>query len=63
MEFKKKLGLDPDVVTFDEQDIIKIFHDKFEGESIISQYSIKNKSFDAYMPKYKIGIEIDKYNH
>ena len=38
----KKLRLDPDVVTCDEQDIIKILHDKFEGETIITQYSIKN---------------------
>ena len=38
-------------------------HDKFEGETIITQYSIKNKRLDAYMPEYKIGIEIDEYNH
>ena len=37
-------------------------HDKFEGETIITQYSIKNKRLDAYMPEYKIGIEIDEYN-
>ena len=37
-------------------------HNKFEGETIITQYSIKNKRFDAYMPEYKIGIEIDEYN-
>ena len=60
MEFKKKLGLDPDVVTCDKQDI-KILHDKFEGETI--QYSIKNKILGAYMPEYKIGIEINEYNH
>ena len=59
---KKKLGLDPDVVTCDEQDIMKILHNKFEGETIITQYSIKNKRLDAYMPEYKIGIEIDEYN-
>ena len=63
LEFTKKLGLDLDVVTCDEQDIIKILHDKFEGETIITQYSIKNKRLDAYMPEYKIGIEIDEYNH
>ena len=62
LEFKKKLGLDPDVVTCDKKDIIKILHDKFEGETIITQYSIKNKRLDAYMPEYKIGIEIDEYN-
>ena len=63
LEFKKQLGLDPDVVTCVEQDIIKILHNKFEGETIITQYSIKNKRLDAYMPEYKIGIEIDEYNH
>ena len=40
LEFKKMLGLDHDVVTCGEQDIIKILHDN-----------------------YKIGIEIDEYNH
>ena len=63
LEFKQKLGLDPDVVSCDKQDIIKILHDKFEGETIITQYSIKNKRLDAYMPEYKIGIEVDEYNH
>ena len=63
LELKKKLGLDPDVVTCDEQDIIKILHNKFESETIITQYSIKNKRHDAYMPEYKIGIEISEYNH
>ena len=62
LEFKKTLGLDPDVVTCDEQDVIKILNDKFEGETIITQHSIKNKRLDAYMPEYKIGIEIDEYN-
>ena len=63
LEFKKKLGSDPDVVTCDDQDIIKILHDRFEGETIITQYSIKNKRLDTYMSEYKIGIEIDDYNH
>ena len=63
LEFEKKLGLDPDVVTCVEQDIIKILDDKFEGETIITQYSIKNKRLDAYMPEFKIGTEIDEYNH
>ena len=63
LEFKTKLGLDPEVVPCDEQDIIKNLHDKFEGETIITQYSIKNKRLDAYMPEYKIGIEIDEHKH
>ena len=53
---QKKVRIDHDVVTCDERDIIKILHDKFEGETIITPYSIKNKRFDAYMPEYKIGI-------
>ena len=38
-------------------------HNKFEGETVITLYSIKNRRLDAYMPEYKIGIEIDEYNH
>ena len=63
LELKKKLGLYPDIVTCEKRDIIKILHNKFEGETTITQYSIKNKRLDAHMPEYKIGIEIDKYNH
>ena len=44
LEFKKKLGLDPHVVTCDEHGIIKILPEKFEGETIITQYSIKNRN-------------------
>ena len=59
----KKLVLDPEIVTCDEQNIVKILHDKFEGETIINRYSIKNKRLDAYLFEYKIGIEIDEYNY
>ena len=31
----------------------------FEGEIMHTQYCIKNKTFDGYFPKYKVGIEID----
>ena len=34
----------------------------FEGEIILTQYCIKKYIFDAYFPKYKLGIEIDEYN-
>ena len=59
----KKLVLDPEIVTCDEQNIVKILHDKFQGETIINWYSIKNKRLDAYLFEYKIGIEIDEYNY
>ena len=35
----------------------------FEGKIILTQHCIKNKRLDAYFPKYKIGPEIDEYNH
>ena len=60
---KEKLGLDPDVVTCDEQYIISALQVAFEGEIILTQYCIKNKRIDAYFSKYKLGIEINEYNH
>ena len=62
-EFKNKLGLDPDVVTCVEQDTISALQVAFEGEIIHTQYCIENKRLDDYFPKYKLGIEVDEYNH
>ena len=59
----KKLGLDPDVVTCDEQDIISALQVAFEREIILTQYCIENKTLDAYFSKYQLGIEVDEYNH
>ena len=63
LEFKKKLGLDPNEVTCDKQDIINTLQIVFEGEIILTQYCIENKRLDAYFSKYKLGIEVDEYNH
>ena len=60
---KKKLRLDPNVVTCDEQDIISALQVAFEGEIILTQYCIENKRIDNYFSEYKLGREIDKYNH
>ena len=35
----------------------------FEGEIILTQHCIKNKRIYAYFSKYKLGIEVDEYNH
>ena len=35
----------------------------FEREIILTQYCIENKRIDAYFSKYKLGIEVDEYNH
>ena len=48
---KKKLRLDSDVVTCDEQDIISALQVAFEVEIILTQYCIENKRIDAYFSK------------
>ena len=63
LEFKKKLGLDPNLVTWDEQNIISALQVAFKGEIIPTEYCIKNKRIDAYFSKYKLGKEVDEYNH
>ena len=35
----------------------------FESEIILTQYCIENKRLDSYLPKYKLGIEVDEYDH
>ena len=52
LEFKKKLRLDPSVVTCDKQDIISTLQVAFEGEIILTRYCIENKRIDAHFPKY-----------
>ena len=34
-----------------------------EGEIIHTQFCIENKRLEVYFPKYKLGIEVDEYNH
>ena len=63
LEFKKKIGLDPEVVTCDEQDIISTLQVAFTEEMIHTQYCIESKGLDAHFPKYKLEIEVDEYNH
>ena len=63
LEFKKRLELEPNVVTCDEQDIINTLQVVFEGEIIFTQSCIENKRLDAYFSNRKLGIEIDEYSH
>ena len=51
------------MINCDEQDIISALQVAFEGETILTQHCIKNKRIDAYFSKYKLGIEVDEYNH
>ena len=63
LKFKEKLGLDPYEITCDEQDIISTLQLAFEGEFIQIQYCIENKRLDVYLPKYKLGKEVDEYDY
>ena len=63
LEFKQKSGLDPYVVTCDEQDIINTLQVVFEGDVIFTQYCIENKRLDICFSNHKLGIEVDGYNH
>ena len=57
------MGLETNVVTCNEQDIISGLQVAFEGETIHTQYCIRSKRLGVYFPKYKLGIEIYEDNH
>ena len=63
LKFKEKLGLGASKITCDKQDITSVLQVAFEGEIIHTLYCIENKRLDAYLPKYKLGIEVDEYDH
>ena len=63
LRFEKMLGLDRYKITCDEQDVISAWQRVFEGEIIHTQYCIKTKQLDAYLLIYKLGIEVDEYDH
>ena len=44
-------------------DIISPLQVAFEREIIPIQYCIENKRPDAYFSIYKLGIEVDEFNH
>ena len=48
LECKKKLGLDPNLVTCHEQYIISAVQVAFKGEITLTQHYIENKKIDAY---------------
>ena len=63
LEFKEKLGLDPNEYSFDEHDVISALQFAFEGEIMHTQYCVQNKRLDFYFSKHKLGVEIDEYDH
>ena len=63
LEFKEKLGLDPNKYSFDEQNIISALQGAFEGEIMHTQYCVQNKRLDFYFSEPQHGVEIDEYGH
>ena len=63
LEFKKKLGLDANEYSFDEQDIISALQVAFKGEIMHTQYCVQNKRLDSFFSEHKLGVEIDEYGH
>ena len=63
LEFKEKLGLDPNEYSFDEHDVISALQFAFEGEIMHTQYCVQNKRLDFCFSKHKLGVEIDEYGH
>ena len=63
LEFKKKLGLDPNEYSFDRQDIISALQVAFEEEIMHTQYYVQNKKLDLYFSEHKLGVETDEYGH
>ena len=45
------------------QDVISAMHVTSEGEMLLTQYCVENKRLNAYFSKYKVGIEVDEYDH
>ena len=56
LEFKEKLGLDPNKYGFEKPDIISALQVAFEGEIMHTQYCVQNKRLDLYFSKHKLGI-------
>ena len=63
LKIQRKVRIKCDEIKCDEKDVISALQVAFEGKIILTQYCIENKRLDAYLPKYKLEIEVDKYDH
>ena len=54
LEFKEKLGLDPNEYSFDEQDIISALQVAFERQIMHTQHCVQNKRLDFYLSQHKL---------
>ena len=62
--FKTRLGFNQhDPIMTQEQSMLTKIRSIFPNESIIFQYHVLNYRINAYLPKYKLAIEIDELGH
>jgi very-short-patch-repair endonuclease len=55
-------GADIKVLSKEQQTLDNIMN-AFDGETFITQHSIGEYRIDLYLPKYKLAIECDEYDH
>ena len=64
VNFRTKLGFrHHDTVMTQEQSVPTKIMTVFAAEEIILQYNVLGYRFDAYIPKHKLGKEIDEQGH
>ena len=64
VNFKTKLGFNQhDPTMTQEKSILSKIVTLFAGEKIILQQNVLGYRIDAYFPKYKLAIEVDKPGH
>ena len=59
LEFKEKLGLDPNEYSFDEQGIVSALQVVFKEEIMHTQYFVQNRRLNFYFSEHKLGVEND----
>ena len=63
-ELRKKLGCNViDVFNTNEQSLIGVIKDAFEGENMQTQYYVLGYKFDLYFRDYKNAIKVDEFSH
>ena len=64
VDFKTKLGFrQHDPIMIQEQSVLTKIVTVFTAKEIMLQYNFSGNRIDAYLPKYKLGIEDDKQEH
>ena len=64
VNFKIKLGFNQyNPIITQQQSVLSNIETMFSAEEILLQHNVLGYKIDAYFPKYKLAIEIDKLGH